>query len=448
MTREISKNNFLLFFRRHLLFFTILFAFLIKSIWLYSSYNITHDISVHMNIAQNIYDGHGIKATRIENGTVVYRPELTYGTAMPAILAALNYFTNNIVKADFYLRLLLALSESIILVFIIYKYFDNNKDRFLMTGTLCLYIGHLDRGKTGDYLSLVVVLAIVCLIISRAYQNTNFQPRVLVLALLTLSLPFIKYSASPVILLPLSVHLVNYFFFGRKIFNNHEIKLLSLTSVISVLMLFSLVGSSGSSSFNPARISLLTRIDYFWLHFGYVGDRIWKHFFWNISEYFGYHIPYYTIAQIGTLLIIIALAVLSRSRLSAIKLELTAVATLLILQVGFLVYLTLSREPQSGDWGIDQKIWVFIEEARYYNYLTLLIMVIICFLTFKFIRPLFYALLIFILISSASRMDFWNSRFPYILQKYERVRSGFQSTDENANQFSKEDANVNKIFQW
>lgn len=448
MIKIVTDDKILSFCRKNALFLAIFLAIAIKSIWIYSNYNISNDISVQMNIAQNVYDGHGIKGTRIEKDTLAYRPELTYGTAIPVLLAALNFFTNNIVKADLVLRLLLVLSESILLVLVVFKYFDRNKDRFLITLTLCLYIGHLDRGKTGDYLSMVIVLAIVYLIIHRDSQSINFQPKVLLISLLTLALPFVKYSAAPVILLPLSTWLVNYYASGRKLFNYSELKVLALSSIISVCSLFSLAESNGSFSLRLEKLWLLARIDYFWLHLGHNGDRIWKHFSWNISEHFGYQIPYYNIAQIGTLAIVIFIAFLMRSKLSTIKLELIVVITLLVLQVGFLGYLTLSSEPQSGDWGVDQKIWVFIEEARYYNYLTFLLMAIMCFLTYKFYKPVFYVLLIFILIGSVRGLDFWNSRFPHINQKYETRKSGLQTTDKNSNQITKEDVNVGKIFQW
>jgi hypothetical protein len=170
-------------------------------------------------------------------------------------------------------------------------------------------------------------------------------------------------------------------------------------------------------AFNNYYINLL-RIDYFWLHFGHIGDRFWKHISWNLTEHISLTIPYYHIAQVGTLVIVTFCILIMKKKM---KINLTLLLIILLfacLQIAYLCLLTITHEPQIGDYGIDRKIWVPIEEARYYNYLTVLIFWMLYGAMFKYAKAYFYIFTLFILISTIPNLNPRKSRFPILIQKY------------------------------
>jgi hypothetical protein len=419
MTNIFNKANIALFV------IMVLLSSLIKGVWVYANYGIATDIAVQMNIAESISNGHGIQVKVVENDSIYYVPELTYAPATSVVLAGLNEITNNIIVSDLILRLQLALWESVLIVLIVFKYFKLKHVRLLMTVLFSLYIGHLDRGFTGDYLSFLIVLSLIFLLVAKIELCKTSWPISILISLLIILIPVVKYSSLPVVALPLFCFVVSSFLYKnrKRLFSPFEFILVSTTTVLSFVFFLKLSSGNEPNDLDWSRITYLTRIDYFWMHFGHIGDRIWKHLSWNTSQHIGLDIPYYHLAQIGTVFMSLFMLFVLRKRITFHSPAFLPIILLAILQVGFLGLLTLLYEPQSGNYGIDKKLWVFIEEARYYNYLSFLIMTAWLILTFKFFKPGFIALSILIVLSSFPRLNFSNSRFPIIYCKYTLMNS-------------------------
>jgi hypothetical protein len=404
----------------------ILISFIIKGFWIYSNYSIATDISYQMNIAESIIDVKCICIKTLENDSIIYRPSFIFAPGVSVFLAGINYLTKNTIVSDLFLRLLLALWESIIIVLLVLKFFEKKYEQIILAIILSLYIGHIDRGLTADYFSFLLVLSTIYLFISKGNDKTKVCYEVYGISLCILLIPIVKYSAFPAAFMPIAVYLFGIFYLKKNfLFNFFELTIISVATALSCIIFVTLPDyNSVLNNIDWNRIFYFNRVDYFWMHFGHIGDRIWKHFSWNLTEHFGINIPFYHIAQFGTLFIAVVILIFLRKHLKIFKLEFLILGILTVLQIGFLGLLTLLYEPQIGDYGIDKKIWVFIEEARYYNYITFMMMVLWCFYTFRFLKPAFYLISFFIILSTIPRLDFWNSRFPVIYEKYQIAKSG------------------------
>ena len=344
---------------------------IIKGILVYKLYGIATDISLQLNVAESLFQGHGIRLLQFKDNAYFYSLYLSHPPLTSIIIAFFRFFTDSIITADLIFRLFLVLCESIILFKMLTLLYQNNRRLVLsLFLVLSVYVGHIDRGFTGDYLSFIVLLCLFFLTY-RFYKKSLISDYYLILVIILL-IPLSKYTALPFIIFPFSV-----LFFLKK-FRGFEISRLKLNVIlfVSIVELIEFIIKEKAigltqkvGSFNLNNLSYLIRIDYFWFHGGLNLDRIWKHVMWNMDSRFNFHLLYVHYGQIFTLILFFLIMRKNFKVLLTKDLFLFLVIPI-ILQCVYLIFLTLNTSPQIGNYGIDAKIWVPIEEARYYNFLT------------------------------------------------------------------------------
>jgi hypothetical protein len=352
----------------------ILLYAIIKGILVYKLYGIATDISLQLNVAESIFQGHGIRLLQFKDNAYFYSFYLSHPPLTSIIIAFFRFFTDNIITADLIFRLFLVLCESIILFKTLNLIYQNNRKALIsLFLILSMYVGHIDRGFTGDYFSFILLLYLFFLTY-RFYKKSIISDCYLILVVILL-IPLSKYTALPFIIFPFSI-----LFFLKK-FRAFEISRLklnvilffSIVALIEFIMEVKAIGLTQKvGSINLNNLSYLNRIDYFWFHGGLNLDRIWKHVMWNIEGMFNFHLLYVHYGQIFTL-ILFFLIIRKNFKVLLTKDLFLFLVIPIILQCAYLIFLTLNTSPQIGNYGIDNKIWVPIEEARYYNFLTFIL---------------------------------------------------------------------------
>lgn len=400
--------------------FLLLVFILLKSLWLFSEYNISPDISNQMNVSENLFNNRGLNFGNITGNSAFLSPYFQHPPGTSVLLCFFRRFTSNVFFAGYLLSIVIALIEGI-LAMSFFQHFARNKFEFLLLFIVSsVYIGHLDRGQTGDYLSCVIVATLVWLLY--AILLNRYSPLLISLLVSTVMIiiPVVKYTATPTVLLPLLFYV--YLFYKKKIRKNNLWLIITSFFIAVSLSAYFIKSSHGvveRSVFSLQKFENLARIDYFWLHLGHTGDRIWKHISWNLSQAIDITFPYYHIAQIGTVIAVISLMYWSRNLINFRNPLLIVIFCFAALQVVYLGFLTLTNKPQIGTYGIDRKIWVFIEEARYYNHLTLVIFWSILILLLRRSKLVFTILALICIISfSISLSKIRSSRLPIIITKY------------------------------
>jgi hypothetical protein len=399
----------------------ILLYAIIKGILVFNLYGIATDISFQLNVAENIFQGNGIRLLQFKDNAYFYSLYLAHPPLTSIIIAFFRFFTDNIITADLIFRLFLVLCESII-VFEILKllYGKNRKTLISLFAILSIYLGHIDRGFTGDYFSFILLLYLFYLTY-RFYKKRILLDYCLILVVILL-IPLTKYTALPFIIFPFSL-----FIFLKK-FRRFDISWMKLNlalvvSIVSLIIFIFEVKAIGLAQkvgfINLKNLSYLTRIDYFWFHGGLNLDKIWKHIMWKMDSMFAVKTLY---VHYGQLITLVFGVVLFRKYLTAILKNnisfFLIIAT--ILQFAYLVFLTLNTSPQYGNYGIDNIIWVPIEEARYYNFLTFIFFLFTLTFSYKFNRRFFLflsVLLVFNVFSYKNDFDFKDIRYQY--EKYQ-----------------------------
>jgi hypothetical protein len=366
-------NIFQFFINRSYLL--VFFYFFIKGFWIFNNYSIATDISLQLNVAESIYSGHGIRLFEIVNDVGVYNLYFTHPPLTSILIAFFRLFSSNIIEADFILRLFLVFCEALILWSFLNLIFSKNKSAILpIYLTLAFYTGHIDRGFTGDYLSFILLLLLFFKTYQVVFKSTTKNLLFFIILILVLLIPLTKYTALPFVFFPFIIFLLLKLM--RKLDISWSFIVISfVTGVVAVAIFYyeiKCIGLNNSvNSVNFNNLKYLIRIDYFWLHMGLNLDRIWKHIMWNVHRITGVRILYVHIGQIVTSVFLIILMVKFRK----ILFRSTLIHFLLIaifLQVLYLVLLTITTNPQNGNYGIDGEIWVPIEESRYYNLLVFL----------------------------------------------------------------------------
>lgn len=366
-------NIFQFFINRSYLL--VFFYFIIKGFWIFDNYSIATDISLQLNVAESIYSGHGIRLFEIVNDVGVYNLYFTHPPLTSILIAFFRLFSSNIIEADFILRLFLVFSEALILWSFLNLIFSKNKSAVLpIYLTLAFYTGHIDRGFTGDYLSFILLL----LLFFKTYQfvecKANKNLSFFITQILVILIPLTKYTALPFVFFPFIIFLLLKLM--RKIDISWSFIFISFISGVFATATFyheiKFTGLNNTVNFaNVYNLKYLIRIDYFWFHMGLNLDRIWKHIMWNMHRITGVRILYVHIGQIITSVFLMILML----KFKKILFKSTLIYCFLlaiILQVSYLMLLTITTSPQIGNYGIDGEIWVPIEESRYYNLLVFL----------------------------------------------------------------------------
>ena len=353
--------------------FLILLYATIKGILVYKLYGIATDISLQLNVAESIFQGHGIRLLQFKDNAYFYSLYLSHPPLTSIIIAFFRFFTDSIITADLIFRLFLVLCESIILFKTLNLIYQNNRKAIIyLFLIMSIYVGHIDRGFTGDYFTFILLLYLFFLTY-RFYKKSITTDYYLILVVILL-IPLTKYTALPFIIFPFSI------FFLLKKFRGFEISWLklnvilfvSIVALIEFIMEVKAIGLTQKvGSFNLNNLSYLSRIDYFWFHGGLNLDRIWKHVMWNMDSMFNFHLLYVHYGQIFTLILFFLIMRKNFKVLLTKDLFLFLIIPI-ILQCAYLIFLTLNTSPQFG-YGIDNKFWVPIEEARYYNFLTFIL---------------------------------------------------------------------------
>ena len=393
---------------------------LLKSLWLFSEYNIAPDISNQMNVSENLFNNRGLNFGNTTSSSTFLSPYFQHPPGTSLLLCFFRSFTSDVFWADYLLRIFIALIEAL-LAMSFFQYFARNKLEFLLLFvTSSFYIGHIDRGQTGDYLSCVTVVILMWLLYAILLDRYSPLLISLLVSIVIIIIPVVKYTAAPTVLLPLLFYV--YLFYKKKIRKNNLWLIITSFFIAVSLSAYFIKSSHGvveRSAFSLQKFENLARIDYFWLHLGHTGDRIWKLISWNSSQVIDITVPYYHIAQIGTILALLFLIYWSRISINFKHPLLIVIFCFTILQVIYLAFLTLTNNPQIGTYGIDRKIWVFIEEARYYNHLTLVIFWSILVLLLRRSKLIFTILALICIISfSLSLSKIRSSRLPIIITKY------------------------------
>jgi hypothetical protein len=344
---------------------------LIKCFLVYKLYDLATDISFQLNVAESIYQGHGIQLLQLNEKGFFYSLYLLHPPLTSVLIAGVRCFTDNIITADLIFRFVLVFCEAIVLFKLLNLMFKENRKLVISIFLFfSLYLGHIDRGFTGDYFSFIVLLMFFYFTFLFYQCSKGFNYWLILIFILII--PLTKYTALPFIFFPF----ISYFFLKKyKGFDISWLKLnlILLTSLVSLfifLMEVKLIGLSNKiSHVNVDNLYYLSRIDYFWFHLGSNVDRIWKHVMWSVERYFNVRILFIHYAQFFTL--IFGLILIRRNVKTILKSNITYFLFIsIILQCSYLVFLTLNTSPQIGNYGVDSKIWVPIEEARYYNFLT------------------------------------------------------------------------------
>ncbi len=360
-------------------FLLVLFYFLIKGFFIFDNYFIATDISHQLNVAENIYSGHGIKLLEVVNKISIYKLYFSHPPLTSILIALCRFFTSNIIEADFLFRLFLVLSEALISWSFLNLIFSKNKSHILpIYLALAFYTGHIDRGFSGDYLSFVLLLLLFFKTYQFVYFSANRSLLFFVTQVLVLLIPLTKYTALPFVFFPFIIFL--FLKLMKKLEINWSFIFISfMTGIVSTATFYyeiKCIGLNNSvNSVNIYNLKYLIRIDYFWFHMGLNLDRIWKHIMWNMNRITGVRILYVHIGQVVTSFFLIILML----KFKKIIFKSTLIYFLLIaifLQVSYLILLTLTTQPQIGNYGIDGEVWVPIEESRYYNLLIFLCAVI------------------------------------------------------------------------
>lgn len=362
--------------------------FFVRIVFLFANYNIGHDLSVQMQQSGNINNGLGfITAFAAEQGDITFRSYWGFPPFLAYLLAFFNLFTKNVLFSDLIIRILLVLSETLLFKKItsFFEWTDQRHKTLFLAGALVV-LSHYFNSFTGD---LIAFNWFLCLLVCTWNFLKSEQPLQLILiCLLIVLVPSIKYSFFPMVTLPLLICLLGGRRKIRELLQWKPAYLMAFAVLVSGLLFVYLTGKEMSGNVHGIRldnIQYLSRIDHFWLKFGDPGDRIYKMLARRIELYAHYPVLPRTIGLIFSLIVllyVVRLHLISANR--RIHSFLLAILIASFLQISFLLFLTLSSDPQIGDYGIDKKIWVPIEESRYFLHLKYLcLLYLIYFLSAK-----------------------------------------------------------------
>jgi hypothetical protein len=351
-------------------------------VWFYLL-GLAPDITKQLNMAVNLSSGHGLKLGNynVKTMEVIFFNYFDHPPLFSIILGLINYVLKNILVSMFLCVFFLTVIESWIInrVLILVNVTRNKFVYFLI---FSFYIGHIDRGTLSDYAALIFALVFLLFLFKIITIKIDMLSAIIFL-FLGICIPFLKYSLLPLIGIPILIFIF-YKYVNKTSYASSDSppKILFISSVLSFGAAYFMIMSqnfvSSTENYFALDIYNLLKIDFFWLHFGLDIDRIYKHISWNILEHLNLKVDFWNIAQIITIPVFFYVIFQYSLKNKSAKLIIIGISIIALLQIVFLMYLTVTNIPQSPvKYGIDSKVWVFVEESRYYNYLTLL-----CFMIF------------------------------------------------------------------
>jgi len=381
-------------------------------------FTVTPDTAVNINVASNILKGNWFQISEFQtNGLILNRPYFDHPPATSVLMSVFIFFTENEIVGLFASMIFLCICELYVINKILSLQVFRNKRGFLFMA-LALFTGHLYTGGVADQFAMVLALFIFSNLMYLFEGLDESTPnRIVILNFSLILVPLVKFSLIP---LAVASYCVLSWYLIRVIKDRKSSKFLILFSILSgclTLVLFLFLQNMSSMHFNTAHyfnIDLynLSKLDYFWMHLGRYIDRVYKHITWNTDRIFGIHIEFWNIAQVSTF-VLWCFIVFRPAILNELSFKILLLYGLF--QTGYLMFLTVITAPQENVlYGVDDKVWVYVEEARYYNYLSFISFIILTNILVDKFKMAFYFLLCLLVMNLS--LEVLESKWSYRLR--------------------------------
>jgi hypothetical protein len=362
-------------------------------------FRLTPNTVDQFNISYNFSQGNSLKLMLYDfDFNPKYYNYYEHPKLFSIVLGGVFLVTRHVFFSLSILVVLLILWEYLLINFITKVLKIPNKNIFLFILLSSIYLGHLDRGTITDYFSMLFAISFI-LFVFHLHLKSNFKTIDFFLyTVFVILIPMVKYNMLALLFVAPILDLV----FEKGIIYK-RLSFLAFPIILSLTIFY-----FGTYQFvhvtkveNGFFLDLnLLRIDYFWFHYGYELDRVFKYISWKSK--FLWNLNFWNIAQIMTITFYIGILKLrGLNILDKIKNSVFYKFILIITFVHmlFMVFLSVTNAPESpAFYGIDSKIWVFVEEARYFNFLTFLITLIFFKIIFTYFNRKIHFLILLILL--------------------------------------------------
>lgn len=382
----------------------ILFFLCVRILFLMQVFTVTPDTAVNINLASNILKGNWFQIHEFQaNGLISSRPYFDHPPATAVLMSVFIFFADNEIVGLFFTMIFLTICELCVVNYILnLKVFRNN--RKLLFLAIALYTGHLYTGSIADQFAMVLAMFVFSNLMYLFEQRKETSSiGMVVLSISLILIPLVKFSLIPLVF---GSYFVMIWYLNGSNLDRKSSKKLFLFSTLTfglTVFLFLYLQSMSSMSLNQGGFNCniniydLCKVDYFWMHLGKYIDRVYKHLMWNIDRVFIIHIDFWNIAQILTFTIWCVLFV--RVRILN-DLSFKMLMFMGFIQTGYLALLTVITPPQENVlYGVDDKVWVYIEEARYYNYLAFFFFIMLANKLVNMFKMSFYFLIFLLFVN-------------------------------------------------
>jgi hypothetical protein len=415
----------------------------LRTFWHWTSYAMNPDVAIQMQVALNLMKGLGVTFCMGPTGAPVCTDYFNHPPGGSLWILLFQPLTGNIILSDLVGRCVMSVIEGALVLAILRRYALGRQGQFVVMAVTALYVGHLDRGGATDMLSGILSFWVMVLVHERLRPDDARRPSpVALLSALVLLLPVIKYNAITVSLTPLALFLAAAGLGRGRLLTRREMAGLGFatagalglflwmvkTKVVSHPVLAGLGYSSGgvksTFAYQPSAWADLPRVDHFWLHFGKDVDR-----------YVKYAVDYFHPASAGPLflhhatqaatLACLALLLWAIRRRTPLQPPLIfTIGAFSLSQAALLALMTLTHEPEIAKYGIDGMKWVYMEEARYYSYISFAVMLALLVAAWRHLRPAFWGLTLLIGLNAAKSLPYRTSAVPRLVKTLDRLERG------------------------
>jgi|GEM_PF-5552050 len=415
----------------------------IRSAWQWTSYALNPDVAIQMQVALNILQGLGVTFCMGPAGATVCTDYFGHPPGGSLWMLLFQPLTGNIIISDLAGRCVMSAIEGALVLGILRRLGLGRLGLPVVMAVTAAYVGHLDRGGATDTLSGILSFWVMAIVYERLMtpDDRGRLPVVLLLVLI-LVLPAIKYSAVTVSLTPLALFLATTAFVRPRLLSRREMAGLSLATggalalflwmvkskVVSHPVLAGLGYSSGgvksTFAYHPTAWADLPRIDYFWLHFGREVDRYVKYMAGRLHPGADGPMFLHHATQAATLAVVALLLWAIRRKTRLQPTLLLTVGAFTLSQAALLALMTLTHEPEIAKYGIDGLKWVYIEEARYYSYITFAVMLSLLVAAWRHLRPVFWGLALLLGLNTALSFKVRQPAVPRLIDTLGRLERG------------------------
>lgn len=415
----------------------------IRAVWHWVSYAFIPDAAIQMQVALNLLDGKGVTFCMDPGGGPVCTDYFNHPPGGSFWMLLFQPLTGNIILADLAGRCAASLLEGALLLGILRRLGMGGLGLSALMAVAAIYVGHLDRGGSTDMLAGILSTGLMWLAYDRLRSPGALGPASLSLACTAiLALPLVKYNAVTASLTPLAVFLAAGILGRRRVLPRRQMALLAMSTAGAFALFIWLVkvrvvshpvlAAQGYSSgqvkstfaYYPEAWADLWRVDYFWLHFGMQVDRYVKYA--TLLLHPGSPGPMYLhhvtqAVSLGCL----ALMVWRIRRRTALQADLLfTIGAFALTQAALLALMTLTHEPEVAGYGIDGRKWVYMEEARYYGYISFAVMLSLLVAAWRYLRPLFWGLALLVGLNTAKSFQARAPTVPRLIDTLGRLERG------------------------